>query len=291
MSHIRRFAGMPLAILAVLLTAFSAFADINLELKFQDMDPHLGQAFFLRVSNATTEKEITRLSVAEIPAASFELDISGLIPGESYQVDLFVDVNGNGFYDAPPIDHAWRIDLPNMQSDGSLTFVHNTMFTDIGWPPAIDGVIAEGEYAHQLFDSATGMTVYWANSANTLIIGLVSPGTGWLSIGFDPERQMQGANILIAGIDGDVVTIEDHYGNSPTSHKKDDVAHIIQAAGSETSAGSVLEFRIPLNSGDGQDKPLAAGSEVIIILAYHNSNDSLTARHSERSTSSLMLDD
>ena len=165
------------------------------------------------------------------------------------------------------------------------------MFTDIGWPPAIDGVIAEGEYTHQLFDSATGMTVYWANSATTLIIGLVSPGTGWLSIGFDPERQMLGANILIAGIDGDVVTIEDHYGNSPTSHKKDDTAHVIQVAGSETNAGSVLEFRIPLDSGDSQDKPLAVGSEVIIILAYHDSNDSLTTRHSERSTSSLMLDD
>jgi len=216
MSHIRRFAGMPLAIFAVVLTAFSAFSEINLELKFQDMDPHLGQVFFLRVSNTATEEEITRLSVAEIPAASFKLDISGLIPGESYQVD----VNGNERYDAPPVDHAWRIDLPNMQSDGSLIFVHNAMFTNIGWPPAIDGVIAEGEYAHQQFDSATGMTVYWANSANTLIIGLVSPGTGWLSIGFDPERQMQGANILIAGIDGDAVTIEDHYGNSPTSHKK-----------------------------------------------------------------------
>ena len=290
MSHIKRLTSIPLAVLAIGLTAISGFADISLELKFRDMDPHVGQPFFLRVSNSSTEKEIARLVVAEVPGPAFELEVDGLVDGQTYQVDLFVDVNGNGLYDAPPVDHAWRIDLPNMQSDGSLTFVHNTMFTDIGWPPAIDGVISENEYAHELFDAATGVTVYWANSANTLVIGLVSPGTGWLSIGLDPDRQMEGANILIAAIDGSVTTIEDHYGNSPTSHRKDDVSHIIQAAGSETDAGSVLEFRIPLDSGDSQDKPLFAGTEVVVILAYHNSNDNLTTRHSERSTSALVLD-
>jgi DOMON domain-containing protein len=290
MSHIRSWVGIPLSLLAVGVTVFSVMADISLELKFQDMDPHLGQPFSLRVSNTSTEEEITRLSVDEIPAATFELEISGLVLGESYQVDLFVDVNGNGRYDAPPVDHAWRIDLPNIQSAGSLSFVHNTMFTDIGWPPAIDGVIGEGEYAHKLVDPETGMIVCWANSTSTLTIGLVSPGTGWLSIGFAPERQMQGANILIAGIDGEVVTIEDHYGNSPTSHKKDDVTHIVQVSGSETDEGSVLEFRIPLDSGDDQDNPLVAGSEVIIILAYHDSNDSLIMRHNKRSTSALVLD-
>lgn len=291
MSHNSRSLGLPIAFIIVALSAVSLFADVSVELNFQDMEPHLGQAFFLRVSNASTEEETARLSVAEIPAATFSLEISGLVIGESYHLDMFVDVNGNGSYDAPPVDHAWRIDLPNVQTNGSLPFVHNTMFTDIGWPPAIDGVIQEGEYAHKLVDPATGMIVYWANSAQTLTIGLVSPGTGWLSIGFEPDRQMQGANIIIAGINEDVVTIEDHYGNSPTSHRKDSTSHIIQAAGSETNGESILEFRIPLDSGDRQDKALAIGSEVTIILAYHNSNDSLTSRHSERSTSTLMLDD
>jgi len=288
MSHNRRIS--TLALLGAALTVVSVVADVSLELKFQDMSPHQGQAFYLRVTNTVTEEEIMRLSVAEIPAAAFELELSNLVIGESYHVDLFADVNGNGQYDVPSVDHAWRIDLPNMQSDRSLIFVYNTLFTDIGWPPAIDGIIAEGEYAHQLFDSATGMTVYWANSTNTLIVGLTSPGTGWLSIGFDPERQMQGANIFIAAIDGDVVTIEDHYGNSPVSHVQDAKPHIIQAAGSETSDGSVLEFRIPLDSGDSQDKPLAAGDDIVIILSYHRSNDNLTMRHTERSTSTLVLD-
>jgi len=255
------------------------------------MSPHLGEGFFLRVSNVATEEEITRLSIAEIPATAFDFEISGLVVGESYQVDLFVDVNGNGRYDAPPIDHAWRIDLPNMQSDGSLTFIHNTMFTDIGWPPEIDGIISAGEYENELIDPETGMSVYWDNTAATLIIGLVSPGTGWLSIGFEPERQMQGANILIASVDGTDVVIEDHYGNSPTSHLQDESSHVIQAAGSETDAGSVLEFRIPLDSGDSQDKPLTPGDTVTIILAYHSSNDSLSTRHSARSTSALVLDE
>ncbi len=291
MRHTKRTFALPIALLTLGLTAVSSFANSRLEMTFQEMDPHVGQAFFLRVANASTEEEIARLVVAEVPGPRFELELDGLANGQTYQVDFFVDVNGNGLYDAPPVDHAWRVDLPNVQSDASFTFAHNTLFTDIGWPPAIDGVISEGEYSHHMFDPSTGMTTYWANSATTLVIGLESPGAGWLSIGFAPERQMEGANILIAAIDGEALTIEDHYGNSPTSHRKDAVSHIIEAAGSETGSQSTLEFRIPLDSGDGQDKPLLPGTEVVIILAYHSSNDNLTIRHTKRSTSSLLLDD
>lgn len=290
MSH-RRVVIVPLVLLSIIFSVFSVVGEADLEITFQDMGPHVGETLFVRISNAATEEEITRLSIAEIPATSFALEIAGLIIGESYQVDLFADVNGNGRYDAPPIDHAWRIELPNLQAGGSLTFIHNTQFTNIGWPPAIDGYIGDSEYAHELLDPETGMTVYWYNSARTLTIGLVSPGNGWLSIGFEPERQMQGANILIANIDGSTVTIEDHHGNSPISHVQDTLSHVIQAAGSETDAGSILEFRIPLNSGDSQDKPLAPGDTVTIILAYHSSNDSLRARHSARSVTTIMLEE
>ena len=290
MSHRLRKQGLWLGLLAVGLLSLSAVADVSLELKFREMDPHVGQAFFLRVVDVDRGAEISRLAVPEILSGSFELAVSGLLEGVSYHIDFFSDHNGNGLYDAPPVDHAWRIDLPNVQADGMLTFVHSTMFTDIGWPPSSDGVIEEGEYAHELLDDETGMTVYWFNDDTLLYIGLVSPGTGWLSIGFEPERMMLGANIIIAGISDGELTIEDHIGTSPTAHALDDVDNIIQAAGSEGEGRSVLEFVIPLDSGDEDDKALTPGSEVTIILAYHRSNDSLRSRHSERSTASIVLD-
>jgi len=101
--------------------------------------------------------------------------------------------------------------------------------------------------------------------------------------------RMQGANIIIASIEDETLTIEDHYGNSPVSHRRDAVDHVVQAAGTEENDVSILEFAFPLDSGDDQDKALIAGDEVTIILAFHRSSDQFTVRHSERSTTSIRL--
>ena len=277
-------------IAAVAALSVGAFADAVLALRFEDMGPHIGQLLGLRVVDADTGVEIARMSLPEVPAASFELEIGGLEIGGSIRLDFYADANGNGVYDAPPADHAWRVELPGVQGDGMLSFAHNTDFTNIEWPPYIDGAIGKSEYRNEMRDSATGMTVYWQNDAETLFIGLMSPGAGWLSIGFGPERQMEGANIVIAAISDGELVIEDHYGNAPTSHRQDLTDHIIQAAGVEVDGQSVLEFAIPLASDDSQDVDLTAGESVAIILAYHSSNDSLTARHSQRATTALQLD-
>ena len=277
-----------LAAMAVLSVA--AYADAMLVLRFEEMDPHIGQMLALRVVDIETMAEIARVSLPEIAASSFELEIGGLEIGSNVRLDFYADANGSGLYEAPPEDHAWRLELMGVQADGSLTFAHNTDFVDIAWPPQIDGMIEDAEYRNELLDSGTGMSVYWQNDAETLYVGLMAPGTGWLSIGFGPVRMMQGADIIIAAINDGELVIEDHYGSAPTSHRLDDVDHIIQAAGSERDGQTLLEFAIPLDSEDEQDVALAAGELVTIILGYHASNDSLTARHSKRSTSALQLD-
>ena len=58
----------------------------------------------------------------------------GLQIGEDYYIDFYADHNGNGQYDAPPVDHAWRLELSNVAGDSQLDFTHNTNFTDIEWP-------------------------------------------------------------------------------------------------------------------------------------------------------------
>jgi hypothetical protein len=279
-------------IAATLLIVFStiAFGQTALTMMFREMDPHVGQRFELRIIEEASGREIARFTVAEIMAA-FDLEIGDLQLGTSYRIDFYSDMNGNGRYDAPPTDHAWRVEVPELQGDAEFTFTHNVEFTDIAWPPSLDGQIGELEYRNEMTDAATGMTVHWQNDDSTLYVGLVSPGTGWLSIGFGPERQMQGANILIAAIDNGELVIEDHYGNAPTSHRRDAVDHVIQAAGSEAEGQSILEFAIPLTSGDDQDRALEPGTEVAIILAYHDSNDRLMMRHTKRSTSSILLDE
>ncbi len=287
----RTYLARILAVAAVLSVVIGVLAvgQATLTLAFREMDPHLGQAFSLRVVEEPSGREVFRVSIPEIAAAMFDLEIGDLAFDTPYRVDFYADHNGNGMYDAPPVDHAWRVELTGFQADTIVPIQHNTDFTDIGWPPQINGTIEPLEYDGMLDDPATGMSVYWEHDATMLYVALTAPGTGWLSIGFEPERMMQGANIVIGAITDETLSIEDHYGNAPTSHRKDDVDHIVQAAGREIDGESILEFAIPLDSKDSQDKTLLPGREIVVILAYHSSSDRLTSRHTARSTVSLAL--
>ena len=281
---------MAIATLAMIaLFASTAFSQTSINLRFEAMAPYVGMTLNLRVVDTVSLREVSRLAVPEIPGSSFDVEVTGLVSGSSVRIDAFADTNGNGRYDAPPLDPAWRLDLPEVRGDVSLTWVGSTESTDIGWPPAVDGIVNETEYTSWIVDSQTGMTVYSHVLDELLYIGLSAPGTGWLSIGFDPEVRMRGANIIIAAIEEGGLTIEDHYGNSPTSHRRDAADHIIQAAGAETADMSIVEFVIPLDSGDDEDKALIAGSEVTILLAYHRTDDRLTVRHTQRSTTSVRI--
>jgi len=274
---------------AVIATAI-VWGQGTVTLVFSGMDPHLGQQFELRIVNKGTGVELERITVPEIPVPEFELSFAVLEEGASYQIDFYADHNGNGCYDTPPTDHAWRLELNAVSGDTTLSFTHNTDFTDITWPPAIDGVIGDKEYHHTLSDSATGITVNWQNDASYLHVGLVSPGTGWVAIGFAPEQRMKGANIIIGAVKDGELLMQDHFGTAPTSHREDSTSQIVQAAGTEADGKTVIEFVIPLQSNDPSDKPLQLGQTVSVILAYHASSDSFSTRHSKRTTTQITLD-
>ena len=291
MRHTSHLGSVIIGIVAVAVLSIAAWGDLTLTLTLTEMDPHIGQALGLRVVDTATGGEISRLTVEEIPGSTLELSLSGLMKGASYRIDLYADANGNGIYDAPPDDHAWRIELPEVQMDGALTFAHNASFVDIDWPPAADGVIVEGEYRHSMVDRGTGIEVYWQNDGETIYVGLIGPGTGWVAIGFDPERRMMGANIIIAAVDDEgELSIEDHFGTTQTAHMLDATSDILQAAGIEEEGQTLVEFAYPLRTTDHGDMPLTPGTEIAIILAYHRTLDSLTMRHTSRSTVFIQLD-
>jgi plastocyanin len=103
----------------------------TLTINFSGMTPHVGQTLWLSVTDDDSKVEIARLSVTV--ETSFSLDVPGIEPGHSYTLEMFADHNGNGSYDAPPVDHAWRIEIADVISNEVLDFVHNTNFTDIEW--------------------------------------------------------------------------------------------------------------------------------------------------------------
>jgi hypothetical protein len=113
------------------------FTDINwdyiLTVNFSGMTPHIGQMLELRVENNNDNTEVDRIKVTSIPSANFEIKLVGLKFNTEYKAEFYADLNGNGIYDAPPVDHAWLIDFTNITGDVIQNFNHNTNFTDINW--------------------------------------------------------------------------------------------------------------------------------------------------------------
>jgi predicted lipoprotein with Yx(FWY)xxD motif/plastocyanin len=103
----------------------------NLTVNFSGMTPHIGQNLWLAVIDENNKDEIAR--VKEVVSESFSVVIPGIEVGKSYSIDFFADFNGNGYYDAPPADHAWRLEIANVSGDEAVDFTHNIDFTDIQW--------------------------------------------------------------------------------------------------------------------------------------------------------------
>jgi len=161
---------------------------------------------------------------------------------------------------------------------------------DVGF--AIDGVVSEGEYPHRV--QIAGIELSWANDDAQLRVGAVSPGTGYISVGFDPERRMEGANFVLgaATVDGDVV--RDDYGTGAVAHAADvdlgGIDDILQSAVIEEQGRTTFEFVIPLDSGDDTDRPLVPGESYTVLVAYHATDDTFGARHTERGAGEITLD-
>ncbi len=113
------------------------FVDIKwqniLTINFAGMTPHIGQMLEIKLENSTTEKEIGRVKIPAIASAAFPVQIIGLTEPGDYSVEFYADLNGNGIYDVPPTDHAWKIGFNYVNGNVDLSFSHNATFTDIQW--------------------------------------------------------------------------------------------------------------------------------------------------------------
>jgi hypothetical protein len=264
--------------------------EVTLTFEFADLAPHIGQALSLRVVDGASLVEVARVTLPSVESGAFQIDVSPFTEGHTYQLDYFLDQNGSGSYDAPPVDAAWRFFVSSIQGPGVVGVVHDAAFTDIDWPPLLDGAIAPGEYRHSMTESSTGISVSWQNDDAVLYVGLVSPGTGWVGIGFDPSTKMQGASFVLAAIANGLLAVTNEFGVAPTFHISDSQSNIIQAAGQEAHGMTQIEFAIPLAAQDAQHKSLTPGETVTILLAYNAGDDSFAARHTTRSTTTITLD-
>ena len=215
-------------------STISVNAQYTITLHCLDMTPHVGQKFEMRVVDKATHEEVGRNMIAAIPSAEFSLAVSGAKAGESYMVDFFADFNGNGLYDAPPADHAWRLEVDNLKGDTTLDFTHNTNFTDIMWPYLLTFNVATlqphiGEmFAIRVYEQESGKEIYRthvsalpADTTTYKILGIV-PGMSY-NIDFFADHNSNGTydppptdhawRIALDNVQGDTTILFTHNTN------------------------------------------------------------------------------
>jgi hypothetical protein len=157
--------------------------------------------------------------------------------------------------------------------------------------PSVDGTIKPGEYSGKV--DLVVVEVNWSTDKNALRIGLVSPGTGWVAIGLDPQVMMDKANMILGAVVNGAIVARDDVGTGLFSHGPDTSVggqdNLLAAAGREVDGKTIVEFAIPLNSGDSADRPLVVGQTYKIIVAYQATSDDFSERHSRRAAGEIML--
>lgn len=147
------------------------------------------------------------------------------------------------------------------------------------------------EYQHTL--EVPNMSFAWSLDGDKIHVQLTAKTTGWVGIGFGPEKAMQGANIIIGAVKGDKFKVEDHYGDRKRGHSSDKklggTSDVLDPAGSETDGVTTISFSFPLQTQDKYDKPIATDKMIKIMLAYGAGRDSFKARHPFRTVYEINL--
>jgi hypothetical protein len=157
---------------------------------------------------------------------------------------------------------------------------------------AIDGIVESGEYNRSMI--LARVEISWSNDAETLRMALDAPAEGYVTVGFDPVDRKVGANYIIGYVKDGEAVVRDHVGTRGNLHEWDvDVGgedNLLEYAGTETDGRTVLEFIIPLDSGDPKDRPLVPGESYVLQIAYQNRRDDFIAWHSRHGTSTIELE-
>ncbi len=158
---------------------------------------------------------------------------------------------------------------------------------------AIDAQITTNEYPFSYFDNVTDITLYWHNDSKDLYIGLESQAEGWIAIGFDPERSMKDANIVLFALENENVIARDDYGTSNFSHSSDEELggsfDITEYAGKKENNITTIEFVIPMDSGDEFDRVLEPTGNYSVIIAVNLANTDFNSKHSKKSSGVIEL--
>lgn len=161
----------------------------------------------------------------------------------------------------------------------------------VAWVLLIVSNVWTMEYQHTL--ESDNMNFSWSLDEDRIHIEISAKTTGWVGIGFNPEKAMKGSNIIIGAVKKGKAKIEDHFGNKTRGHipdsKEGGQNHVENASGNEVDGFTTLSFTIPLDTGEKFDTPIKADGTDIVMLAYGGGRDNFKGRHPFRAVYKVNL--
>lgn len=149
-----------------------------------------------------------------------------------------------------------------------------------------------GGYSHGI--AVQDLRFLWTLKGDSIDVKLAAPTKGWIGVGFNPDTtdSMKGANFLIGYVKDGEARVFDQYGTEAKKHKEDDKiggsSDVSNVSGVEQDGQTVLEFTVPLDSGDAKDKPVSPEGDSVVLLAYGRS-DSVVLKHRFRASVKVNL--
>ncbi|MCE7735521.1 MAG: hypothetical protein GPJ54_11630 [Candidatus Heimdallarchaeota archaeon] len=149
----------------------------------------------------------------------------------------------------------------------------------------LDGEIGMFEYGRSFTDPLTGIEVHWEHNEIDFTVGLVSPGTGWVSLGIGPN--MADSSMYMGGLENGATYCYDLNGLDDWLHEEDlndnGENDILECVASENGGQTMLEFKLPLNTSDELDSDMESLGIYDMFLGYQASIDTITEIHTGHS--------
>ncbi|MCI5138703.1 MAG: DOMON domain-containing protein [Candidatus Electrothrix sp. AR1] len=151
-------------------------------------------------------------------------------------------------------------------------------------------VFAEG-YDHET--EVQGMSFAWTVDGENLKVQLSAKTTSWVGVGFNPSSKMKGAGFVLGYVKDGKVKVSDEYGDGENSHKSDKklggTDNVTVIGGSEKDGVTMVEFSLPLASGEKTDAVIQPDGETTVLLAYGEGRDSFKVKHTFRTAIKVNL--
>jgi len=144
------------------------------------------------------------------------------------------------------------------------------------WVP--DGIIKGEEYSHTITLVKDRLVLHYKIDSTYIYFGIEVKSLGWSAIGFEPDKGMKNADIILIFIENDSLKVLDSYSTGIYGPHRSDKElggqdNILDVGGRVDSTGYVVEFKRMLNSKDKFDKPLIKGKELTLIYAMAKSHN------------------